>query len=398
MRRFKTLLFRVNHFSVLFVGIWFITTSSMALATTKHALIIGNSDYSGGFGLVTPRADSTAIASKLAQIGYKVHGGAALHNLDLDEFNNEIDSFLASVRDGASTLIYYAGHGAASAGSNYLIPILPAGVKLRSESDIRDRSISLQGILERVERRNPSGVNVFLFDACRDAPVEKFSRSINLTGLTNIDPGRQPRGSFIGFSTEYGKIALDGDADGNSPFAMAVLKSLETSASVPIELFFKEVTEQVYVETNGQQFPIQESKIRGQHCIIECNVTINPQQTQEYGTLSVLTNPESAEVCYLVKGWDSWNCGSQSVLPLNVPVQVKVTAKGYKPLTRHIQLNRYRQKITMVLEQKGNNTLRIIGGVAAVVAIGALLSSGSSTSSESSSEGDGSTTIRLIRP
>lgn len=248
--------------------------SSLSAHAARHALVIGNSDYGSGYDLATPVNDSTAVAEKLASIGYQVHGGGARVDLNLEAFNSEIDSFLASVEDGATTLIYYAGHGAVSDGSNYLIPILPEGVRLRSESDIRNRSVLLQGIVERVERKNPTGVNVFFFDACRDAPVENFSRTINLTGLTDIDSVSQPRGSFIGFSTEYGKIALDGDPSGNSPFATALLDSLNTHATAPIELFFKAITEQVYDNTQGQQFPIQESKLRGEHCISDCGAAL----------------------------------------------------------------------------------------------------------------------------
>ena len=160
---------------------------SHAHSAPRHALVVGNSDYGDTYRLINPLRDPTAIAAKLADIGYTVHRNGPLLELDLESFNNELNSFLSTIEDGANTLIYYAGHGAASGGLNYLIPILPQGVVLRSESDIRNRSISLQDILERVERRNPSGVNVLFFDACRDAPVENLTRSANLSGLTSMD-------------------------------------------------------------------------------------------------------------------------------------------------------------------------------------------------------------------
>ena len=322
--------------------------ASNALGSARQALVIGNSDYRDGFALSTPLADSSSIAAKLAEIGYEVHGGGARLDLELDEFNNELDSFLNSISNGDTTFIFYAGHGAASAGANYLVPILPPGVRLRSESDIRDRSISLHGIMERIERRNPNGVNIFFFDACRDAPVDNFSRTINMSGLTRIDTGRQPRGSFIGFSTEYGKIALDGDPSGNSPFTEAVLDSLEEQAAVPIELFYKSVTEKVYQRTDGQQFPIQESKMRGKHCIIECFDSPPTASVQEYGTLNVLTKPEVSEVCYRIDSWKSWNCGAQMVLPINENVEVRVAAKGYKTSVRTTRLNRDVQQLSLI--------------------------------------------------
>jgi len=369
----------------LLVTLVFLALATGAHSANRHALVIGNSNYGSGFSLINPLNDSTAIAARLSSIGYDVHGGGALLDLGLDQFNDEIDNFLRSVEDGSSTLIYYAGHGAASAGSNFLIPILPEGVTLRSESDIRDRSISLQSIIERTDQRNPSGVNVFLFDACRDAPVESHTRSINLSGLTSLDTRRQPRGSFVGFSTEYGKLALDDNDNGHSPFASAILSGLENEASMPIELFYKSVTEDVYDKTSGQQFPIQESKIRGDFCIVECkNVSANEvDSVQEYGTLSVVTKPVDAEVCYLIPEWDGWNCGQQMVLPIGKPVEVRVSASKYKQSTTSTTVNEVRQQLVVSLEPKSRINYKILGTVAAVIVTGLLLSSKSGGSGDS---------------
>ena len=380
---------------ILAVILFFFLFTAPAQAEFRHALVIGNSDYGSGHGLVNPKNDSRDIAAKLKSMGYAVHTGAALLDLGIDEFNDEIDGFLDSVENGSSTLIYYAGHGAASSGVNFLIPILPVGVKLRSESDIRNRSISLQSILEKVEQRNPDGVNVMFFDACRDAPVENFSRSINLTGLASMDTQRQPRGSFIGFSTEYGRLALDDNDSGNSPFAAAILKGLDTNATAPIELFYKSVTEDVYDRTDGKQFPIQESKLRGDYCIIECG-EIGSRNNAKYGLLNVVTDPVDAEVCLFAEGWETWNCDSNVPLPINVPIQVKVTAKKHSPYITTTILRDTKESLTANLEPKNNNTMKIVGAVVGVIVIGALLSGGSS--SGSSSNGDGTTLITVVRP
>ena len=375
----------MNKFPVLLIIVlWLLTPALASGASDRHALVIGNSAYGGSFDLINPRSDAEAIASTLSSLGYRVHGGGAQFDLTLDVLNNTIDQFLSAVEDGSSTFIYYAGHGAAATGSNYLIPILPEGVILKSDADIRDRSVSLQSILERVEASNPSGTNVLFFDACRDAPVDNLSRSINFSGLTTLDTARQPRGSFVGFSTEYGDIALDGDSAGNSPFAAAVLNSLKNSSTAPIELFYKDVVNQVYDATNGQQFPIAESKIRGRpHCIVDCQETTSPSSANNFGTLSVNTTPMEATVCYLIDGWDRPNCGPQMVLPLNQDIRVTVSAKGYKPTTTLTRLTDTRQQIRIDLEKNRKSHLKIIGGVAAaVIAAGLLLSRDSGSDNE----------------
>ena len=367
-------------------------------AESRHALVIGNSNYGSGFSLDNPRNDSTAIADKLSSIGYTVHKGGALHDLEIDEFNDEIDSFLSSLEDGSSTLIYYAGHGSASTGSNFLIPILPDGVRLRSESDIRNRSISLESILERISQHNPSGVNVLLIDACRDAPVDNFSRSINLTGLTSLDNRRQPQGSFIGFSTEYGKVALDGDGSGFSPFAAALLNNLDTHAAAPIELFYKSVSRDVYQATSGQQFPIQEPKIRGDYCLIPCDTSVattgakstatNNNSIQEFGYLNVVAKPLDAKVCYRVeREWDDWICGQQMALPIGTPVSVKVSAKSHKTYSTTTTVTSAQQQMMVNLTPKSNRGYVIAGAVAAAVVTGILLSGSSDSGGSSQEEG-----------
>lgn len=348
-----------------------------AHAQDRHALVIGNSDYSSGHHLVNPRNDALAIARKLQAIGYTVHSGQALLDLQLEPFNNALDDFLNTIEDGSSVLVYYAGHGSASQGANYLIPILPNGVKLRSESDIRNHSVSIEGILERVEARNPNGVNVFFFDACRDAPIENFSRTINLTGLSELDSRRQPQGSFVGFSTEYGSIAMDGTANGHSPFAQAMLNNLDQRASLPIELFYKSVGDDVYNATNGKQFPIQEPKIRGEYCLVDCTTQMSPGQNTNpsIGYFDLITKPSDAEVCYRVDGeWDNWQCGFEVGVPFEKPLSIKATAKNHKPYNGSAQLNTPNQRLLIELEPKNNLGMKVLGTVAAVLVTGYLVS------------------------
>lgn len=371
-----------------------LTTTSQATASNRQALIIGNSDYSGNYRLKNPKNDAIAMAAKLKELGYDLHTGGPLLDLQFDEFNTEIISFLDSVENGSSTLVYYAGHGVATQGTNYLVPVLPNGVKLESEADIRNRTISLTGILERIKARNPSGVNVFFIDACRDSPVEaSLIRSINMTGLTELDSTYQPQGSFVGFSTEYGKVAVDGTSESNSPFAKALLDNLDVAAAMPIELFYKNVTDQVYEQTSGKQFPIQEPKIVGEYCLIPCDRVIVKQPTPRYGSLEVITEPSNAEVCFMVEDeWSTWNCGKDIPLPLNKNVAIRVEAPNYKTDTSSTKLTRQSQQIQVTLAERKSNTKYILGAVGAAIVTGILISS------RDSSGGNGGGTEIIITP
>lgn len=324
-----------------------ITFSTAGNAAQRHALVIGNSGYSGPYALVNPRNDALAVASKLNEIGYDVHTGKALLELTLDQFNETLDAFLGTVENGDTVLVYYAGHGAAASGTNYLIPILPPGVKLRTETDLIYKTVMLNDLLERLEYANPEGVNVFFIDACRDAPVTTASRAINLTGLTELDSGRQPHGSFVGFATDYGMVANDGVGASNSPFTESLLEGFDRAASLPIELFYKRVSDRVYRKTAGKQIPIQEPKIYGDFCLVPCS-TINPA--------AVESDPGIVE----------------SVTPQPVTLREKVP-------------------------QIENNSSRLLWGIAAVVAAGLIISS-SSGSGGSSPEPDVDVVLTVPTP
>jgi uncharacterized protein len=84
------------------------------------ALVIGNANYRYVPALKEPLNDARAIAERLRDIGYEVH--LAL-GVDRDAMNDAIDGFLKGIEPGSEALIYYAGHGIEVQGSNYLLPL-----------------------------------------------------------------------------------------------------------------------------------------------------------------------------------------------------------------------------------------------------------------------------------
>jgi len=149
----------------------------------------------------------------------------------------------------------------------------------------------------------------------------------------------------------------------------------------------------VYTSTSGKQFPIQEPKIRGDFCLVECE-TYGGTGVPEFGTLSVVTRPTGAdaEICYMTEGWADWNCGQQMVLPIGKPVDIRVTSKKHKPYTGSTIVRSTHQQLVVELEAKRNTGYKVIGAVAAAVLVGVLLSGSDSGSS------DDRYTIILNRP
>jgi hypothetical protein len=343
-------------------------------ATQKHALVIANSEYAGEYRLNNPVKDAEAISNTLKMMGYKLYGGRVYDQLDLSSTSQTVNDFFTGVPDGAHTLVYYAGHGVSLENQNFLIPILPEGVALENPIDVKNRTYSLQAMLDEAGYSNPSGVNVMLIDACRDAPVNFAYRSVNmLEGMSPIDSRTQPKGTFVGFSTEYGKVALDGGNDGYSPYAEELLYGLQNQASLPIEIFHKNLADRVYKRTSGKQYPIYEPKIRGEFCLVSCEALTQPtiDGLTKYGVLNISTYPEDAEVCF--RGNDGWDCDRNiSRRPVGETLLIRVSAKGYESNQISTVIDDSIQDINVVLRKTPMATKTKVGiglGVALLLAV-----------------------------
>lgn len=357
-----------------------LTLSQMAYAATeRHALIIANSDYPGEYKLNNPVQDTAAIANIIKMMGYKLYGGKVFAELDLQTTAETVNDFFTGVPDGAHTFVYYAGHGVSLENQNFLIPILPDDVTLENPIDVKNRAYSLQAMLDEAGYSNPTGVNIMLIDACRDAPVNFKSRSINmLDGMGPLDSLSQPKGTFVGYSTEYGKKALDGPAGEFSPYAEELIYGLENQASLPIEIFHRNLSDRVYKRTSGKQYPIYEPKIRGEFCFVSCDALTESavNSAPYYGVLNVTTQPEDAEVCF--KGNDGWNCDRNiSRRPVGETLQLRVSAKGYVTNEITTVIDDSIQDINIVLRKKPMSTKTKVGiGVGVALLLGLIASSG----------------------
>ena len=72
---------------------------------------------------------------------------------------------------------------------------------------------------------------------------------------------KEADGAIIAYSTSKDKVALDGEAGGNSPYTKSLVKWI--GSSEPIEQVLKKVREDVSNETNGEQKPWYYASITG---------------------------------------------------------------------------------------------------------------------------------------
>jgi len=112
---------------IILIFILSLCCSTIAFATERHALVIGNSNYAEG-ALDNPINDATDMAAQLQSMGYKIHGGAAALDLDRLGIERALDAFARQLPEGATALFFYAGHGMGFERANYLIPVIALSV------------------------------------------------------------------------------------------------------------------------------------------------------------------------------------------------------------------------------------------------------------------------------
>jgi hypothetical protein len=197
--------------------------TSPPLLANRKALLIGNDAYANVSRLETARADASALAKVLGEMGYKV-----TLRLDLDEraMKGVLRQFRSEVEGGDEVVFFFAGHGVQIGGSNYL---LPTDIRKESEEQVRDDGIALQRVLDEMSERRVK-LTVAMIDACRDNPFPKVAgRSIGTRGLA---PTTAATGQMVIFSAGAGQQALDRlgpqDRDPNGLFTRTLLREIRT--------------------------------------------------------------------------------------------------------------------------------------------------------------------------
>lgn len=224
--------------------------SDVDQANSRFALIIGNGNYDQLPKLRNPRNDAEDISRSLSNLGFDTE---LLLDANQETMEGKIVDFGKKLNSGGVGLFYYAGHGIQSKGRNYLIP---SNAKLKSEKDLRYKTVDIGQVLSEMENAN-NGFNIIILDACRNNPLASQFRSTT-RGLTRLNA---PRGTLVAFATGPGMAAEDGTGR-NGTFTKHFLAALKIS-NVTIEQTFKTVLKNVDQETKGQQTPWVSSSFTG---------------------------------------------------------------------------------------------------------------------------------------
>ncbi|MGB3022265.1 MAG: caspase family protein, partial [Methyloceanibacter sp.] len=209
--------------------------ASPAHAANRVALVIGNNAYEHVPALQKAVNDSEAIAAELARLGFDV---VKAENVGRRAMSRALVELETKIVSGDTALIYFAGHGFAVDGTNYLLPVDVPEAGPGEEGLVRDASFAANGLSERLQAKGAATV-ILILDACRDNPFAlKGKRGIGLTrGLARIDPAE---GMFVLFSAGQGQSALDRlsetDANPNSVFTRTLLTEMEQPGQSMVQI------------------------------------------------------------------------------------------------------------------------------------------------------------------
>lgn len=227
-----------------------------AHATTRVALVIGNSTYKHVENLKNPSNDALAVAAALRRMGFEAV------ELKRDLSKSDVDRALADFSGKAEradiALVYYAGHGIEVAGRNYLVPV---DARLRRARHVGFEAIELAKVMQALE--GAAKLRLVILDACRDNPFRErmvragTTRSIG-RGFARVSPGAD---TLVAFAAKEGTTADDGTGR-HSPFTAALLKHLETPG-VEIRLLFGKIRDSVLAVTNQRQEPFTYGSLSG---------------------------------------------------------------------------------------------------------------------------------------
>ena len=236
------------------------------------ALVIGESKYANGWpALANPRNDARAMDDLLGDLGFEVD---RVLDGDKAKLDKAVDDFIDEAKDADVALVYYSGHGIEAGGADYLVPV---DADLSTPQAAGQSLVPVADVLDRLSHAAP--VTIMLLDACRtnglpagtlvqppgaDAPLAVADAGLAVVRgpdpvVANAAPDQL--GMVIGFAASPGQSALDGDPDGNSPYAAALLKHLGAGGYSFGDLMTM-VSEEVYLKTKARQLPWVNSSLR----------------------------------------------------------------------------------------------------------------------------------------
>jgi len=237
------------------------------------ALVIGNGDYEHIGKLANPVNDARAIEAMLDGLGFET---TLVSDRNARRLRRDLDGFVEDAEGADVAVVYYSGHGIEAGGENYLVPV---DADLSALDEAGERLVPISEVLGAL--RKSVSVTILMLDACRSDPFPPGTlvrtsdgaqgNPIGTSGLGAVrgavplassSNAADSLGTVIGFAAEPGRVALDGNAGSNSPYAAAILRHLGAIDGMEFGTVMRMVAEEVYLKTGGRQRPWTNESLR----------------------------------------------------------------------------------------------------------------------------------------
>jgi uncharacterized caspase-like protein len=240
--------------------------------SSKRALVIGNTRYTHQ-PLNNSTNDAIDMANTLVEMGFHVTRAIDLNQKNMktviDNFKKDVAKIPQSA-DQKVALFYFSGHGARSnQDENYIIPT--NNERIKRAYDLKHQAFHIRTeIKDKMEEKNPNGVNIIIADACRNNPYEGSEKS-KTRGLKRMEGSSKTGGAVIAFAADDGEIADDGDGK-NGLYTKHLLQKMREKKNEPIDQVFMDVYDPVVKESGEQQHPWYVSTLEDDFCLDGCDI------------------------------------------------------------------------------------------------------------------------------
>jgi len=220
---------------VLVALVSFASLTAPAQSQRRVALLIGNNAYTYVPRLANAIGDVRAVAATLKGLGFAV---SVAEDQSRQDMSRTLLTFDKAIEPGDTALFFFSGHGFEIHGQNYLLPTDVPSVKENEEELLRDASIAVERIIDRLQARG-ARVALIVLDACRDNPFAK-SGTRGLRGTGGLAPMTPAEGVFVVYSAGAKQQALDrlsqNDKDPNSVFTRNFNRELATPGLTLVQI------------------------------------------------------------------------------------------------------------------------------------------------------------------
>jgi hypothetical protein len=198
------------------------------LADKRVALVVGNDRYANlppDQQLQKAANDARAIGDTVERLRFEVIRG---ENLGRQALFDKLDVLTQKLSEGDTAFFFFAGHGVALGGANYILPSDVPNVEPGQDTRLKGAALGEYDIIAALKERG-ARIIVVVLDACRNNPFKREGgRGVGTgRGFIRSEP---VRGVFSLYSAGIGQTALDRlsnrDPNPNSVFTRVLLPAL----------------------------------------------------------------------------------------------------------------------------------------------------------------------------